>query len=213
MPVRCWRSPRPRPTLRSSARRGSLRRAGRQRGIDKFAAEIQAQLREPALHQPQLVENALGRQALALLATLDAEYTSVDQLAQAFEQHPDHGIITSFPGLGGVTGARILGEMGDDRSRFADARGIKAYAGSAPITRASGRSMSVTNRRIKNNRFAAAGWIWAFSAIVHNEHARAHYQRRRDHGDRHSSALRHLFNRQLGQLWQCLQTGQLYNPD
>lgn len=41
----------------------------------------------------------------------------------------------------------------------------------------------------------------------------AHYQRRRDHGDRHSSALRHLFNRQLGQLWHCLKNGQLYDPD
>ena len=169
------------------------------------------------LHQLQLVEEAFGRQALALLATLDVECTSVDQLGQAtreaFEQHPDHAVITSFPGLGDLTGARVLGEIGDDRQRFADARSVKAYAGSAPITRASGRSMSVTHRRIKNNRFAAAGWMWAFSAIVHNEHARAHYQRRRDQGDRHSSALRHLFNRQLGQLWHCLQTGQPYAPE
>jgi transposase len=115
--------------------------------------------------------------------------------------------------LGDVTGARILAEMGDDRARFADARAIKAYAGSAPITRASGRSLSVTHRRIKNGRFAAAGWVWAFCSITHNEHARAHYQRRRDHGDRHSSALRHLFNRQLGQLWRCLQTDHVYNPE
>ncbi|MEU4196792.1 IS110 family transposase [Kribbella sp. NPDC026611] len=195
----------------------ALRRAGRQRGINAHAEQLQAQLREPVLHQPELVEQALGRQALALLATLDAECASVDQLAQAtieaFEQHPDHAIITSFPGLGEITGARILGEMGDDRARFADARGVKAYAGSAPITRASGRSLSITHRRIKNNRFAAAGWMWAWAAIVHNEHARAHYQRRRDNGDRHSSALHHLFNRQLGQLWHCLQSGQPYNPE
>jgi hypothetical protein len=52
----------------------------------------------------------------------------------AFAAHPDATIIASFPGIGAPTGARILAEIGDDRSRFADARGLKAYAGSAPIT-------------------------------------------------------------------------------
>jgi Transposase IS116/IS110/IS902 family len=32
-------------------------------------------------------------------------------------------------------GARVLAEIGDDRSRFQDAKGLKAYAGAAPITR------------------------------------------------------------------------------
>ncbi|MGH3439510.1 MAG: transposase, partial [Sciscionella sp.] len=41
--------------------------------------------------------------------------------------------ITSFPGLGDLTGARVLAEIGDDRTRFADARGLKAFAGSAPV--------------------------------------------------------------------------------
>jgi transposase len=57
--------------------------------------------------------------------------------------HPareDAGIITSFPGLGPLTGARVLAETGDDRSRFQDAKGLKAYAGAAPITRASGKT-------------------------------------------------------------------------
>ncbi|GAA3510982.1 transposase [Streptosporangium album] len=48
-------------------------------------------------------------------------------------------IITSFPGLADLTGARVLAEIGDDRDRFADARALKAYAGAAPITRASGK--------------------------------------------------------------------------
>ncbi|WP_448491998.1 transposase [Mycolicibacterium boenickei] len=55
--------------------------------------------------------------------------------------------------------ARVLAEIGDDRARFADARALKAYAGSSPIIRASGRSITITHRRIKNDRLAAAGWI------------------------------------------------------
>jgi transposase len=60
---------------------------------------------------------------------------------------PRFHIITSFPSLGESTGARVLAEIGDDRRCFADARGLKAFAGSAPITRASGRSTSITHRR------------------------------------------------------------------
>lgn len=156
----------------------------------------------------------MGRQALALLARLDAECDNVihriEATAEAFQQHPDYEIITSFPGLGDNTGARVLAEIGDDRGRFTDARAVKAYAGSAPITRASGRSISVTFRRVKNDRLAAAGWIWAFIAAAHSQPAKAHYRRRRDQGDRHSAALRHLFNKMLGQLYYCLQTNQTY---
>ena len=52
-----------------------------------------------------------------------------------FEQHPDAEIITSFPGLGMLAGARVLSEIGDDRTRFADARGLKAFAGSGRCPR------------------------------------------------------------------------------
>ena len=150
----------------------------------------------------------MGRQTLALLRQLDAACASADDLEQAaaesFNQHPDAGIITSFPGLGALTGARVLAEIGDDRSRFADAKGLKAYAGAAPVTRASGKSRSVTHRRIKNNRLAAVGYIWAFAALTASPGARAHYDRRRDAGDRHTAAQRNLFNRLLGCLHHCL---------
>ena len=156
----------------------------------------------------------MGRQALALLRQLDAACQSADDLEQAaiesFNQHPDAGIITSFPGIGALTGARVLAEIGDDRSRFADGKGLKAYAGAAPITRASGKSKSVTRRHIKNNRLAAAGYIWAFSALTASPGARAHYDRRRDAGDRHAAAERNLFGRLLGCLHHCLVTGQPY---
>jgi transposase len=194
----------------------TLRRAGRQRGIDPLARQLQQALRRPQLHQPPLVEAAMGEQARALLAVLDSECDNADRLgqavAEAFAQHPDYQVITSFPGLSDQLGARMLAEIGDDRAHFADARALKAYAGSAPITRASGRSVSITHRPIKNNRLAATGFIWAFAASTNHQPAHQHYHRRRDHGDRHPAALRHLFNRMLGQLHHCLQTGQPYDP-
>lgn len=191
----------------------ALRRAGRQRMLDETATRIQHALRRPQL--PLIVEQAMGRQAVALLATLNTECVNADNLiaasVDAFRQHPDYQIITSFPGLGESTGARVLAEIGDDPLRFTDARGLKAFAGSAPITRASGRSTSITHRRVKNNRLAAVGFVWAFAAIPRPSPAKDHYARRRVLGDRHAAALRHLFNRFLGQLWHCLQTRQTYN--
>ncbi|REH17456.1 transposase IS116/IS110/IS902 family protein [Kutzneria buriramensis] len=159
----------------------------------------------------------MAAQALRLLATRDTECASVEQLgqaaAEAFRQRPDYAVVTSFPGLGDLTGARVFAEIGDDRVRFADARSLKAFAGSSPVTKASGNSESVTFRRVKNDRLAAVGWIWAFVASTKTPGGAGHYRRRRDRSDRHAAALRHLFNRLLGQLYFCLQIGQLFDEE
>jgi transposase len=193
----------------------ALRRAGRSRGIDHASTMIKTALREPQMRHLAQVETAMGKQALALLAALNTACVSVEELGQAcaelFHTHPDYAIITSFPGLGDSTGARVLAEIGDDRRRFVDARALKAYAGSAPITRASGKSVSITRRRIKNDRLAAAGWIWAFGAATHCRPAGEHYRQRREHGDRHAAAQRHLFNKLIGQLHYCLQNQQPFD--
>jgi transposase len=202
-------------TLTLAQLRALLAKAGRSRGIDTAAQRLREAFRAEQMRQLPLVEDAMGRQSLALLRQLEAACTSADDLEQAavecFNQHPDAGIITSFPGIGALTGARVLAETGDDRSRFTDAKGLKAYAGAAPITRASGKHRSVTHRHVKNNRLAQAGYTWAFSALTASPGARAHYDRRRDNGDKHAAALRNLFGRLLGCLHHCLATGQHYS--
>ncbi|MFB8283073.1 transposase, partial [Nocardia colli] len=80
------------------------------------------------------------------------------------------------------TGARVLAELGDDRRRFADARALKSYAGSAPVTRASGKTISISYRRIKNDRLAAVGWVWAAVMVMNPGPAQQHYRQRRQHG-------------------------------
>src|SRR3954463_16237076 len=123
----------------------------------------------------------------------------------------DSAGLTAPLALGALTGARVLAEIGDDRTRFHDAKGLKAYAGAAPITRASGKTTAVLHRRVKNNRLNAAGYSWSFSAISASPGARAHYDRRRQARDRHAAAQRHLFARLLGCLHHCLATGQDYD--
>lgn len=194
----------------------ALKRAGRKRGIDTEVDRLRDVFRAESAHQPPLVEDALGKQMLALLVQLNAACTAADQLAEAvedaFPQHPDAEILLSFPGLGIQLAARILAEIGDNRSRFADARGLKAYAGSSPITRASGKRSSITRRWVKNDRLNHAGYLWAFAAPNGSPGAKAHYRRRRDeHGDWNAAARRNLFNRLLGQLYHCLQKHELFD--
>ena len=81
----------------------------------------------------------MGQQILALLRQLDAACTAADDLAAAtiaqFDKHPDARILLSFPGLGPLTAARVIAEIGDDQTHFTDARALKAYAGVAGHSR------------------------------------------------------------------------------
>ncbi|MFD7409565.1 IS110 family transposase [Streptomyces sp. NPDC059866] len=195
--------------------RAALKRAGRQRYTEAETKRLQDIFRAEYAHQPPLVEEAMGKQMLALLRQLDAAAEGADDLATAveasFQQHPDAEVITSFPGLGALLGSRVLAEIGDDRHRFADARALKAYAGSAPVTRASGKKRYVGRRFIKNDRLIHAGYLWAFAAITVSPGANAHYRRRRERGDWHAAAQRNLFNRMLGMLYHCLQNQVPFN--
>ena len=202
-------------TLTPARLRRLLVKAGRKRYLDRDVARLREVFTDTYLHQPPAVENAMGIHLTALLGQFEAACTAADALAEAaiahFEQHPDAEIITSFPGLGLLAGARVLAEIGDDRSRFADARGLKAFAGSAPITRASGKKTVVLHRHLKNRRLAAVGPIWALGSLRASPGARRHYDTRRGAGDWNHQAQRHLFNKFLGQLHHCLQTGLLYD--
>ncbi len=122
-------APEPAARLSAARLRSVLRKAGRQRYIDSWVERLRPIFAAEQLHQLPAVEQAMGRQTLALVSQLDAACRAADELAEAaaaaFAAHPDAEILTSFPGIGPVTGARVLAEIGDDRARFRDARGLR----------------------------------------------------------------------------------------
>jgi transposase len=144
----------------------ALRRGGRQRRVEERAAEIQTALRTAQLAAPTLVSEAMGTTVKALVAVigeLNAQIAQLeDALADRFDQHPDAKVVRSLPGLGTVLGARVLGEFGDDPNRYADAKSRKNYAGTSPITKASGTRRVVLARYARNRRLADACYLWAF---------------------------------------------------
>jgi hypothetical protein len=127
-----------------------------------------------------------------------------EQLAADLGQHPDAEVVRSGPGLGTILGARVLGEFGDEPDRYATAKSRKNYAGTSPITRASGTRRVVLARYARNHHLADATCLWAFAALTASPGARACYDTRRAAGDTHHAALRALGNRLVGILHGCL---------
>ena len=120
-------------------------------------------------------------------------------------------MVRSLPGLGTILGARVLGEFGDDPDRYASAKSRKNYAGTSPITRASGTKRVVLARYARNMRLADAIYLWAFASLTASPGARAFYDAHRKAGDTHHAALRALGNRLVGILHGCLANGSFYD--
>ncbi len=194
---------------------GALKRA-RRRDVAGKTERIQTVLRAPALRQPAALAGARNtvRSTVAVITVLNTEIATLQGQVEAhFGRHPDVEIYRSQPGLGEVLGARVLGEFGDDPHRYHDARARKNYAGTSPITRASGKKKVVLARYACNDRLGDALHQQAFCVLTASAGARVYYDELRGRGTGHHAALRQLGNRLVGILHGCLKTRTFYDED
>jgi transposase len=198
-----------------TAIQAALKRGGRQRNIADRARQIRAALRTEQLTAPPAVAAAFAattRAAVGIIAELNRQITELEtSLAEHFEIHPDADIYLSLPGLGVVLGARVLGEFGDDPNRYTNAKSRRNYAGTSPLTVASGKKRAVLARHVRNRRLYDAIDQWAFCALTTSAGARAFYDQHRAADDTHHQALRALGNRLVGILHGCLRHHTHYN--
>ncbi len=184
--------------------RSALKRGGRKRNLDRRAEQIRDALRRDQLEAPPLIADAFGTTIAALVpvvTALNEQITQVEaRLAERFEQHPDAELILSLPGLGVVLGARVLAEFGDTPNRYADAKARRNYAGTSPITKASGTSRVVVARFKRNRRLIDACWQWAFCALTASPAARAFYDVHNPGPHSSRTARRKLANKLVGAL-------------
>jgi hypothetical protein len=192
----------------------ALKRA-RRRDIPARAPAILDALRSAQLGQPPAITAAYAatvRSLIAVITVLNEQVKVLGSEVEAvFGRHPDAEIYRSQPGLGCVLGARVLGEFGDDPHRYATGKARKNYAGTSPITRASGKKKTVTARFIRNDRLIDALMAQAMSALTSSPGARALYDAERAREVEHSPALRKVANRLVGIQHGCLKTRTLYN--
>jgi transposase len=193
----------------------ALKRGGRQRNIERRAIEIQTGLRAGQLAAPDSVADAFGattRAAVGIITELNRQISQLEAtLTTNFEQHPDADIYHSLPGFGVVLGARALGEFGDDPNRYASTKSRRNYAGTSPLTVASGKKKAVLARHVRNKRLYDALDQAAFCSLTQSPGCRLFYDQHRTAGDLHHQALRALANRLVGILHGCLEHHTLYN--
>ena len=194
----------------------AMKRA-RRRDIPGKATAVLAELRSEQLAQPPVLAAAYAATARSLIAVITALNEQIKtlqgQVEEHFGRHPDAEIIMSQPGMGAILGARVLAEFGDGPGRYRDGKARRNYAGTSPITRASGKRKVVVARFVHNDRLVDALNAQAFSALSASPGARAFYDEQRAAGRGHNDALRRLANRLVGILHGCLKTRTIYDED
>lgn len=209
-------------------------RAGRHGWPETFADRVAAALAAPSLPTRDYLVRAksagIRLAAIQLLALHEARRGWERRMGELLlggprtaEDHtvtdPDPGkafpggeIYLSMPGLGDRLAARIAGEIGEHITQFDHPSGLQCYAGSAPVTRRSGKSDFVVARRLAHNHYlGAAVHQWAFCSLTRSGWAREFYDGKIAAGKNHHAALRALGNRWLEILWHCLTNSVLYD--
>ena len=193
----------------------ALKRAGRRGDLAQRARDIQAALRTEHLAQPDVITEAYAaavQAGAAVIAALNAQIKVMEtKVSELFRRHPDAGIYLSEPGIGDITGARILGEFGDAPGRYASSKARKNYAGTSPLTIQSGKKKTVHARYIRNRHLIDALHAQALSALSASPGARAYYDDLRAREIGHDDALRRVASRLTGILHGCLKTGREYD--
>lgn len=149
--------------------------------------------------------------ARSLRTTIDQRKRLEAEIEALLEAHPLSKVLTSMPGIGVRTGARILAEIGD-AGAFPSAAHLAAYAGLAPVTRRSGTSIRGEHPARRGNKpLKRALFLGAFAAL-RDPASRAYYDRKIHEGKRHNQALLCLARRRCDVLYAMLKNGTLYQP-
>ena len=177
-----------------------------------WAAEIVQALAEQTVvvagtQAASIVLPRLAVQLAALRKQRDEVAKEVERLVLA---HPLHPVLTSMPGVGVRTAARLLVDVAT--RAFASAAHLAAYAGLAPVTRRSCSSIrgELPSRR-GNKQLKRAMFLSAFAAL-RDPISRAYYTRKITQGKRHNQALIALARRRCDVLFAMLRDGTLYCP-
>ena len=211
------RAPDPAPAAKLTVTQitATLKRARRRGGLPARARDIQAALRTPHLAQPAVITEAYAasvQAAAAVITALNGQAKVMEaKVSELFRRHPDAGIYLSQPGIGDITGARVLGEFGDAPGRYASAKARKNYAGTSPLTIESGKKRTVHARYIRNRHLIDALHAQAFAALTASPGARAYYDELRAGDTGHDDALRRVASRLTGILHGCVKHRREYD--
>lgn len=156
-------------------------------------------------------EKVLPRLADSLRDLLRQRGQVAAEVEGMLDDHPLAEVLTSMPGIGVRTAARILLDVGDGTA-FPTSAHLAAYAGLAPVTRRSGSSIRGEHPpKGGNKQLKRAFFLSAFASLAHPP-SRAYYDRKRAEGKKHNAALICLARRRIDVLHAMLRTKTRYQP-
>ena len=201
--------------LRKAGRRKLAAIAGKNapRMGERLVEQIMTALDEQTVMVPgtTAAETILPRLADSLRDVLQQRDQVAAEVERMLDAHPLASVLTSMPGIGVRTAARILLEVGDGTA-FATPGHLAAYAGLAPVTRRSGSSIRGEHPpRGGNKQLKRAFFLAAFAALA-DPINRAYYDRKRAEGKRHNAALICLARRRCDVLFAMLRHKTPYQP-
>ena len=222
----------PTPRAGQRARKATLSRVLKQHRIRRIdAGTLRDRLQVPAVKlTPGTAEAATTHVRLLVerLALLNRQLghsgrqldRSVRQLVEAApgpdsggsaDEPPDAAILLSLPGIGTRVLATLLAE-GSDAVRRRDHGALRCLCGVAPVTRRSGKSLLVTQRRAAHHRLRDAVFYWSRVAVQKDPVCHGRYLALRARGHGHARALRSVADRLLNVACAMLRDGTRFDP-
>lgn len=185
----------------------------------RSAAELLERLRSAPEGRAGALETEARRGAvLGLVAALGPIVAQIreltSQIAGAVRAHPDGQVFLPLfkDPKSVVTAARLVAEIGDDRSRYPTRESLAADAGMAPVARESGKRKVAAFRWACDKRLRDAVACLANSTRHTHPWARSVYLDARARGLEHPHAIRVLGRAWLRVLWRCWQDEIAYDP-
>nr|BEK71205.1 IS110-like element IS110 family transposase [Kitasatospora purpeofusca] len=202
-----------------------IRKAGRRRLVTLLRPKAPRTAERPVEESPaapdQQTVTVPGTETAALIvpslagspaAVLDQRKLPAARIEEPLEAHPHSKVLTSMPGVGVRTGARILIEVGD-ASTFPTAGHLAACAGLAPATRSPGSSIRGEQpSRRGNKQLERAFFLPAFAAL-RDPAPRAHYNKKTARGKHHTQAQLRLARHRADVLFTMLRDRTYYEPE
>jgi len=146
------------------------------------------------------------------LAALRRQRSEIAVVVEALvEAHPLSSVLTSMPGVGVRTAARLLTEVAG--KHFETAGHLASYAGLAPVTRRSGSSIRGEHPSRRGNKILKRAMFLSAFAALRDPVSRTYYDRKIAQGKRHNQALIALSRRRCDVLFAMLRDGTLYQAD
>lgn len=163
--------------------------------------------------QNELVENIQAH-----VYWLDKQIDELEKdINDHIDRHPglkhDADLITSIPGIGRTTAAKMLGHLGDIR-RFNSAKALAAFIGLSPKQRSSGTSLRgrTTMSRIGNNSLRSALYMPGWVACRHNPLLKAFSDRLKANGMAHKAVTGAVMRKLVHLIYGVVRSGKAFDP-